>query len=122
MQLRLLERGDEVLACFGYPAVREDDSEHAVQAALALAGELPAALQRKLPRLALGVLAVKVGLTVSASIPAAVVSMAVLRLFRQSNILENNIVQTSGSAGESRVIPRLAPSSRAIQGSERPAS
>ena len=31
------------------------------------------------------------GMTVSASIPAAVVSMAVLRLFRQSNILENNI-------------------------------
>ena len=41
------------------------------------------------------------GLTVSASIPAAVISMAVLRLFRHSNILENNIVQTSASAGES---------------------
>jgi len=41
------------------------------------------------------------GLTVSASIPAAVISMAVLRLFRQSNILENNIVQTAASAGES---------------------
>ncbi|NOT43496.1 MAG: oligopeptide transporter, OPT family [Acidobacteria bacterium] len=41
------------------------------------------------------------GLTVSASIPAAVVSMAVLRLFRRSNILENNIVQTAASAGES---------------------
>ncbi|MEE8519135.1 MAG: oligopeptide transporter, OPT family, partial [Dehalococcoidia bacterium] len=41
------------------------------------------------------------GITVSASIPAAVISMAVLRLFRQSNILENNIVQTSASAGES---------------------
>lgn len=41
------------------------------------------------------------GMTVSASIPAAVVSMGVLRLFRKSNILENNIVQTAASAGES---------------------
>ncbi len=40
------------------------------------------------------------GMTVSASIPAAVVSLAVLRLFRTSNILENNIVQTAASAGE----------------------
>ena len=46
-------------------------------------------------------LGLKVGLTVSASIPAAVISMAILRLFRQSNILENNIVQTAASAGES---------------------
>ena len=41
------------------------------------------------------------GMTVSASIPAAVISMGVLRLFRKSNILENNIVQTAASAGES---------------------
>ena len=40
-------------------------------------------------------------MTVSASIPAAVISMGVLRLFRKSNILENNIVQTAASAGES---------------------
>lgn len=40
------------------------------------------------------------GMTVSASIPAAVVSMAILRLFRRSNILENNIVQTAASSGE----------------------
>lgn len=46
-------------------------------------------------------LGLKVGLTVSASIPAAVLSMAILRFFRTSNILENNIVQTSASAGES---------------------
>ena len=46
----------------------------------------------------LGLLA---GMTVSASIPAAVISMAVLRMFRRSNILENNIVQTAASAGES---------------------
>jgi putative OPT family oligopeptide transporter len=40
------------------------------------------------------------GLTVSASIPAAVISLAVLKFFRDSNILENNIVQTGASAGE----------------------
>src|SRR3972149_11124800 len=40
------------------------------------------------------------GMTVSASIPAAVVSMGVLRLFRKSNILENNMVQTIASSGE----------------------
>jgi len=41
------------------------------------------------------------GMTVSASIPAAVISMGILKLFRTSNILENNIVQTAASAGES---------------------
>ncbi len=41
------------------------------------------------------------GMTVSASIPAAVISMGVLRFFKRSNILENNIVQTCASAGES---------------------
>lgn len=41
------------------------------------------------------------GMTVSASIPAAVISMGVLKLFKKSNILENNIVQTAASAGES---------------------
>ena len=41
------------------------------------------------------------GMTVSASIPAAVISMGLLRLFKDSNILENNIVQTAASAGES---------------------
>jgi len=40
------------------------------------------------------------GMTVSASIPAAVASRAILRLFRNSNILENNIVQTAASSGE----------------------
>lgn len=44
-----------------------------------------------------------VGLTVSASIPAAAVSMGVLRMFRRSTILENNMVQTAASAGESLV-------------------
>ncbi|MCH8027328.1 MAG: oligopeptide transporter, OPT family [candidate division Zixibacteria bacterium] len=44
----------------------------------------------------------KFGMTVSSSIPAAVISMAVLRLMmKKATILENNIVQTVGSAGES---------------------
>jgi putative OPT family oligopeptide transporter len=43
-----------------------------------------------------------VGMTVSASIPVAVISMAILRgLFKGGTILENNMVQTIGSAGES---------------------
>ncbi|MBN1907321.1 MAG: oligopeptide transporter, OPT family [Deltaproteobacteria bacterium] len=47
-------------------------------------------------------LGLKFGMTVSASIPAAVISMAVLRLmFKRVTVLENNIVQTIGSAGES---------------------
>lgn len=47
-------------------------------------------------------LGLKVGMTVSASIPAAVVSMGLLRLlFRNVSILENNVVQTIASAGES---------------------
>lgn len=49
-------------------------------------------------------LALKIGMTVSSSIPAAVISMAVLRMFFHKNratVLENNIVQTIGSAGES---------------------
>ena len=41
------------------------------------------------------------GMTVSASIPAAVLSMGILSLFKKSNILENNLVQTAASAGES---------------------
>jgi putative OPT family oligopeptide transporter len=40
------------------------------------------------------------GMTVSASIPAAVISMALLRLLGHSTILENNVVQTIASAGE----------------------
>jgi putative OPT family oligopeptide transporter len=40
------------------------------------------------------------GMTVSASIPAAVISMAILRLLGGSTILENNVVQTIASAGE----------------------
>jgi putative OPT family oligopeptide transporter len=44
----------------------------------------------------------KVAMTISASIPAAVISMAILRgIFRTGTVLENNIVQTIGSSGES---------------------
>ncbi|MCK4404412.1 MAG: oligopeptide transporter, OPT family [candidate division Zixibacteria bacterium] len=47
-------------------------------------------------------LGLKVGMTVSASIPAAVISMAILRgVFKRGTVLENNIVQTIGSTGES---------------------
>jgi len=51
-------------------------------------------------------LVLKVGLTVSASIPVAVIAITLFRVFagfgaRNSTILENNIVQTAGSAGES---------------------
>ncbi len=47
-------------------------------------------------------LGLKVGMTVTASIPVSVISMGILRgLFRGGNVLENNIVQTTGSAGES---------------------
>src|SRR6266699_3734933 len=51
-------------------------------------------------------LVLKVGLTVSASIPVAVISLALFRVWsklggRDATILENNIVQTAGSAGES---------------------
>src|SRR5689334_15759875 len=51
-------------------------------------------------------LVLKVGLTVSASIPVAVISLALFRLlsqfgFKDATILENNLVQTAGSAGES---------------------
>ncbi|MDB6128178.1 MAG: oligopeptide transporter, family, partial [Verrucomicrobia bacterium] len=51
-------------------------------------------------------LVLKVGLTVSASIPVAVISLAMFRGWskvggRDATILENNITQTAGSAGES---------------------
>src|ERR1700761_6308561 len=46
-------------------------------------------------------LALKAGLTVSASIPIAVLSISLLKKFGGSTILENNIAQTIGSAGES---------------------
>lgn len=45
-------------------------------------------------------LGLKVGSTVSASIPAAIISMGILRLFRKSNVLENTMVQIMASVGE----------------------
>src|SRR5436853_7869089 len=46
-------------------------------------------------------LALKAGLTVSASIPIAVIAITLGRKFFKTTILENNIIQTTGSAGES---------------------
>src|SRR5690606_3183902 len=46
-------------------------------------------------------LALKAGLTISASIPIAVISIFLSKLFLKTTILENNIIQTTGSAGES---------------------
>ena len=47
-------------------------------------------------------LGLRVGMTVSASIPAAVIAMGVIRIImRRNSILESNLVQTIGSAGES---------------------
>lgn len=47
-------------------------------------------------------LGLRVGMTVSASIPAAVLSMGIVRMImHHDSILENNMVQTIGSAGES---------------------
>ena len=47
-------------------------------------------------------LGLRVGMTVSASIPAAVISMGVIRvILKKDSVLENNMVQTIGSAGES---------------------
>ncbi|MFN2431941.1 MAG: OPT family oligopeptide transporter [Gemmatimonadota bacterium] len=46
-------------------------------------------------------LGLRVGLTVTASIPAAVIGLAVLKVLGRGNVLEGNIVQTIGSSGES---------------------
>jgi hypothetical protein len=45
-------------------------------------------------------LALKIGTTISASIPASVLAISVLRLFKNSNVLECNIIQTAASGGE----------------------
>src|SRR6202034_74266 len=54
----------------------------------------------------------RAGLTVAASIPIAVLSISILRVFGRSSILENNIVQTTGNAGQSIssgfIFPRAA--------------
>ncbi|AAO90643.2 OPT family oligopeptide transporter [Coxiella burnetii] len=45
-------------------------------------------------------LALKIGTTISASIPASVLALGILRFFKQHNVLESNLVQTAASAGE----------------------
>ena len=54
-------------------------------------------------------LGLKIGITFATSIPAAVISMAVLKAFRDSTIQENNIVQTIASAARSIVTRRATP-------------
>jgi len=54
--------GDEVLACFGYPVAREEDSEYAVRAALDLVGSLPGELEQRLALPVARSLQVQVGL------------------------------------------------------------
>lgn len=48
-------------------------------------------------------LGLKVGQTISASIPAAIISMSILRFCRNSNVLENTMVQTMASVGEALI-------------------
>jgi len=48
-------------------------------------------------------LALKIGILPSASIPAAILAMGILRLFKNSNILEINLIQTAASAGQAVV-------------------
>lgn len=48
-------------------------------------------------------LGLKVGQTISASIPAAIISMSILRFFKHSNVLENTMVQTMASVGEALI-------------------
>ncbi len=48
-------------------------------------------------------LALKIGTTISASIPAAIISMGILRWFKKYNVLENSMVQTAASSGEALV-------------------
>ncbi len=79
------------------PYVRPDDDRPQITVKAIVLGFILSAVMSG----ANAYLGLKVGMTVSASIPAAVISMAVLKMFRESNILENNIVQTAASAGES---------------------
>jgi putative OPT family oligopeptide transporter len=48
-------------------------------------------------------LGLKLGQTISASIPAAIISMSILRFFHNSNVLENTMVQTMASVGEALI-------------------
>ena len=57
-------------------------------------------------------LGLKVGLTFSSAIPAAVISMAILKMAKDSNILENNMVQTQASAARRKRSRKAARASR----------
>jgi putative OPT family oligopeptide transporter len=74
------------------------DNHHAGLPELTLRGMLLGALITVVFTASNVYLGLKVGLTFSSAIPAAVISMAVLRLFAHANILENNMVQTQASA------------------------
>ncbi len=58
----ILSMRGEVMACFGHPRAREDDTERAVRAGLQLTSSIPRALEQRLPELPASRLAVKVGL------------------------------------------------------------
>lgn len=45
-------------------------------------------------------LALKIGTTISASVPASIMAIGILRFFKNSNVLESNLIQTAASAGE----------------------
>jgi putative OPT family oligopeptide transporter len=108
------------------PWMSEQGSEGPVSNVKELASKLPRAGQpvvpyisasQKLPELTIGVLILGsvlaivlaganaylgmfAGMTVSASVPAAVISMGLFKLFRRGNILQNNAVQTAAASGE----------------------
>ena len=54
-------------------------------------------------------LGLKVGMTFASSIPAAVISMAILKFFKDSSILENNMVQTQASSAGTLSVPPVVP-------------
>ncbi len=81
-----------------YPPVVPDDTQ---MAELSPKAVLVGALVGVVFGAANAYLGLKVGLTVSASIPAAVLGVALFKAFRSGTLLETNIVQTIGSAGES---------------------
>jgi class 3 adenylate cyclase/tetratricopeptide (TPR) repeat protein len=58
----VMNLGDEVLACFGYPLAREEDSEHAATVGLSLVRTVPGALHDRFPHLPMRALGVKVGI------------------------------------------------------------
>lgn len=76
------------------------DNQEEKIAELSLKSIILAILLTLLLALSNAYLALKLGILTSASIPAAIISMGILRFFKHSTILENNAVQTAASAGE----------------------